>query len=74
MNNEATMTTTIITDARGERIYTGPSERYHQSLECTRGGLHNVDMYAVGVVTTLDRVGRCVATYARQSYDPGIRL
>ncbi len=32
-------------------------------LNCTRAGLHNVDFYAIGVVTSLDRVGQCVATY-----------
>jgi len=41
------------------------STEFHQELNFTRGGIHNIPYGAVGVVARIQNVGLCVAVYDR---------
>jgi hypothetical protein len=48
------------------RIYRVTQSPTQWLTEASRGGFHNVDFNAPGVVTTINRVGRCVAVHDSQ--------
>lgn len=62
--------TIMAPNGRTREIKLAQFETLDRVIGSSRGGMHNVDFYAPGVVTTADRVGRCLAVYADREPDP----